>query len=224
MNDVLLAEDEAISRCFLEEALQLLGWRCAVAEDGATALALATARHFDLLVFDLNLPQLDGLALLTQLRASTQAASHATPALALTADHDPSLAARLRRQGFAQVGHKPLTLQQLSNHIAAIGMASATAQVWDETAALRSSGGDAAIVASLRTMMRRELPAQRARIERAWREGDEHGARDELHRLRAACGFCGARQLAEALDAAHQDSSPARRRAVIAAIDAVLAG
>ena len=224
MNEVLLAEDEPVSRHFLDEALQALGWRCSIAEDGATALTLATTRRFDLLVFDVNLPQLDGFALLGRLRAEPSTASHATPALALTADHDPQLRERLIRHGFAEVGHKPIRLDDLERSIdAALGRSGTSAATWDDVAASRATGGHAEIVASLRELMRRDLPAQRDAISRAWQHGDEASARAELHRLRAACGFCGAAQLANALDDLHRQATPDTRRAVLAAIDAVLA-
>jgi CheY-like chemotaxis protein len=224
MNEALIAEDEPVSRRFLDEALQMLGWQCSVVEDGAEALAFATARRFGLLVFDVNLPRLDGITLLTRLRADPDAASHDVPALALTADHGPLLRERLLQQGFAAVGHKPIALDELARRIdATVGAAGKSAPTWDEAAALRTSGGRADIVRSLRELMRRDLPAQRANIERAWKLGDDAAAQGDLHRLRAASGFCGAAQLAEALDRLHRGANPQTRHAVLAAIDAVLA-
>lgn len=222
MNEALLAEDEPVSRAFLLEALQALGWRCEAVADGANALARALARRYDLLVLDLNLPGLDGASVLARLREGDQAASHCTAALALTADHDPALHERLREAGFVAVATKPITLDALARAIDLACGTSACA-VWDEAAALRASGGQAAVVAALRALMRRDLPAQRRAIASAWQDGDLGAARAELHRLRAACGFCGAAGLAEALDALHRADTPAHRQATLVAIDALLA-
>ena len=223
MNEALIAEDEPVSRRFLDEALQLLGWQCSVVEDGAAALALASTRRFGLLVFDVNLPRLDGITLLSRLRADPQAASHNVPALALTADHDPLLRERLLQQGFAAVGHKPIGLEELARRIDAATGTTSRVPVWDDAAALRAAGGQAAIVTTLRDLMRRDLPAQRETIARAWERDDAAAAHAELHRLRAACGFCGAARLAQAIDAAHRSGTAANRAAVIAQIDALLA-
>ncbi len=86
MHAILLAEDESVSRRFLEDALDALGQRCESVMDGAQALDAARARRFDLLLLDLNLPELSGPEVLSQLRSSADAASRHAPAIALTAD------------------------------------------------------------------------------------------------------------------------------------------
>jgi two-component system OmpR family response regulator len=203
MNEVLLAEDEPVSRAFLDEALRTLGRRCEAVGDGDAALARATARRYDLLLLDLHLPGLCGDAVLAQLRASPAAASRDAAAIALTADPDPALHQALRRQGFAAVGTKPLALAALARLLDVVSEAGAPR--WDDAAALRATGGDAGMLATLRRMMLEDLPRQRRSIADALARGESAAAQAELHRLRAACGFCGATALAartEALGAA----------------------
>jgi CheY-like chemotaxis protein len=238
MNEALLAEDEPVSQHFLMEALALLDWRCSAASDGDAALALAQSRRFDLLVLDLNLPNISGPELLARLRADPGAASRDAPALALSADPDPELESRLRLRGFAAVGRKPITVDALGLLIGASvesvprDPAAEPPRLpdWDDAAALRAGGGQVAIVAALRELMRRELPAQRERILDAFERDDRSSLRAELHRLKAACGFCGAAALSEAIDQMH-NGLPARTAVpralldtLIGAIDRVLAG
>lgn len=208
--DVLLAEDEPVSQRFLCDALQALGYRCEAVGDGRRALERATAQRFDLLLLDVNLPELSGPEALAGLRRTPVAASQRTPAVALTADDEPRVRQRLLDAGFAAVGTKPISVVELATLLDSVllGVDPEAAQyenvaLWDDRAALRATGGNRDIVTALRDLMRKELPGQRAAIVAAVDRGDVTAARDELHRLRAACGFCGAIALSLAVDRLH---------------------
>jgi CheY-like chemotaxis protein len=223
---LLLAEDDPVSRSFLHEALSSAGHAVTSVADGGEALARATAQAFDLLLLDLHLPSLDGPQLLARLRDTPAALSRRAPALALTAENDPRVHAELADSGFVTVLCKPLGVDVLLRAVAAIraagdaradddtpiaaadrpaaGDAAPAAlgdePVWDDRIALRATRGNPDIVDSLRRLMLQELPAQRTRTLDAVARRDLTAARAELHRLRAACGFCGARELAQAVD------------------------
>jgi CheY-like chemotaxis protein len=205
MNEVLLAEDEPVSRRFLVDALGALGFDCTAAIDGSDARVLAFEHRFDLLLLDVNLPLLDGPALLAQLRGDRRAASHAAPAIALTADPDRVTHRQLQRRGFAAVGRKPIALEQLATLLDLARSDDGGERIppprWDDAAALSATGGQREAVDALRALMLRELPGQRVRIIAALDVGNADAARAELHRLRAACGFCGAAALSAAVDA-----------------------
>ena len=235
MHAILLAEDEIVSRLFLEDALDALGQRCESVMDGAQALDAARARRFDLLLLDINLPELSGPEVLSQLRSSPGAASRHAPAIALTADAEIDTRHRLLDAGFVAVGTKPIDVLALER-LLAVALAGQTriepgagdaGSCWDDAAALRAAGGRKEIVSALRGLMRQELPKQRAAIVAACVAGQHEAARAELHRLRAACGFCGATQLAiavEALQAALGEPGPpgARLDHFLATLDRLL--
>ncbi len=65
---VLLVEDDPTLQRGLKDALRIAGHQAVVAGDGSHADTLLTAELFDLVVLDLGLPRLDGLALLERLR------------------------------------------------------------------------------------------------------------------------------------------------------------
>lgn len=205
--DVLLAEDEPVSQRFLCDALQALGYRCESVGDGRRALERASAQRFDLLLLDVNLPELSGPEVFAGLRRTTAVASHRTPAVALTADDEPRVRQRLLDAGFAAVGTKPIRVDELATllHSVLRGIGQEATPYedmapWDDPAALRATGGNRDIVTALRGLMCKELPGQRAAIVAAVDRGDVAAARNELHRLRAACGFCGAIGLSLAVD------------------------
>lgn len=214
---VLLAEDDPVSRVFLVEATAAFGLRCDAVGDGLEALQRARSARYDALLLDLNLPGCDGVEILATLRADASALSRHAPALALTADDSAQTAQRLLAAGFAAVANKPIGFDPLAHALRELGLGiaqSASNDVaagrdeplptpWDDTQALSAAGGNHDIVAALRTMMRAELPDQRASIAAALKRGDATAARAELHRLRASCGFCGAAALALSTDALH---------------------
>jgi DNA-binding response OmpR family regulator len=69
MSRVLIAEDEARISSFLEKGLRANGFSTLVVSTGRDALAAASDADFDLLILDLGLPDRDGLAVLSDLRA-----------------------------------------------------------------------------------------------------------------------------------------------------------
>ena len=77
---VLVIDDEAPIRRFLRAALSSQGYQVTEAATGLDGLAQASMRTPDLILLDLGLPDLDGLAVTQRLRAWTQ-----TPIVVLSA-------------------------------------------------------------------------------------------------------------------------------------------
>lgn len=80
---VLLAEDQEDARYVLSLELQHRGCRVIEACDGREAVETALIAHPDLILMDLNLPLLDGLAATEQIRAHSEL--DAVPIIAVTA-------------------------------------------------------------------------------------------------------------------------------------------
>jgi DNA-binding response OmpR family regulator len=66
---VLVVEDDRLTRELLQEQLERAGYRGEVAADGITGLARIDAGGIDLVLLDLDLPDLDGLEVCRQVRA-----------------------------------------------------------------------------------------------------------------------------------------------------------
>ena len=60
---ILVADDEPAVRDFVERALNYAGYGVDVASDGNEALEALTKRRYDLLLTDIVMPDLDGIAL-----------------------------------------------------------------------------------------------------------------------------------------------------------------
>ncbi|MGL4715930.1 MAG: response regulator [Aeromonas sp.] len=83
MNKILLVDDDLELTQLLTEILLLEGFQVTVAEEGTAGLQQLTEQAFDLVLLDVMMPRLDGLAMLTQLRKTQD-----TPVLMLTARGD----------------------------------------------------------------------------------------------------------------------------------------
>jgi DNA-binding response OmpR family regulator len=81
MSRILVAEDELRIASFVEKGLRANGFSPTVVSDGATALGHALSGDFDLLVLDLGLPGMDGVAVVSALRAM----DHDVPVCVLSA-------------------------------------------------------------------------------------------------------------------------------------------
>ena len=60
---ILVADDEASVRDFVERALNYAGFAVTTVEDGQQALEKLQERSYDLLLTDIVMPELDGIAL-----------------------------------------------------------------------------------------------------------------------------------------------------------------
>ncbi|MFO1252703.1 MAG: response regulator [Inhella sp.] len=69
---LLLAEDNKVNRLLLTRNLEIQGHQVTCAENGRVALELLQREAFDLLLLDMEMPELDGFELLERLRADRQ--------------------------------------------------------------------------------------------------------------------------------------------------------
>jgi signal transduction histidine kinase/DNA-binding response OmpR family regulator len=82
---ILLAEDVELNRRFLSTVLKKAGHEVTLAENGVAAVAAATRERFDLILMDIQMPDLDGVGAAARIRALDDPAKSATPIIALTA-------------------------------------------------------------------------------------------------------------------------------------------
>ena len=72
MSQILVVDDSASIRQALKIAIGSLGHSVTEACNGQDGVSKASSAHFDLVITDLNMPQMDGITLITRLRALPQ--------------------------------------------------------------------------------------------------------------------------------------------------------
>lgn len=118
---VLLVEDNPISQTVIRDMLENLGHHVTLADNGKTAVSLCEQNRFDLVLMDIQMPELDGLQATKQIRSAQQPdrvqVIYALTAHATSEDRNQCLSAGMN--GFLE---KPITLDALHAAVAqAIG-------------------------------------------------------------------------------------------------------
>ncbi|MEI6760358.1 MAG: response regulator [Betaproteobacteria bacterium] len=108
---MLLVEDNEINREVATEMLEDIGVVVTVAENGRRALDLLGARSFDLVLMDVQMPVLDGIAATVAIRAMP--ALHALPVIAMTANAMAEDRQRCLDAGMNDFVAKPIDPDQL---------------------------------------------------------------------------------------------------------------
>ena len=111
MKNVLLVEDDDLLREIIAESLQISSASCAVCavSDGAQAIEQLGRQRFDLLITDLCLPEVDGLAVLSFLHERCIN----TPSIVITGQSTAGLESLVRGLGARVFFHKPFDLDVL---------------------------------------------------------------------------------------------------------------
>ena len=113
---VLVIDDEPGVRELISEALSLSEINAVQAADGLEALSFLRRERFDLLILDINMPKLDGLALLEKLRSEGMS----VPVLMLSARADKADINQGLRTGADDYLTKPFSIEELVLRVKAI--------------------------------------------------------------------------------------------------------
>ena len=118
MPRVLLVEDNEANRDMLSRRLARRGYEISIATDGRQGIAAAQAEQPDLILMDMNLPEIDGWEA-TRLLKSQSTTRH-IPVIALTAHAMVSDRQRALEAGCDDYDTKPGELSRLLSKIAAL--------------------------------------------------------------------------------------------------------
>ena len=109
---VLLAEDNQINRIYMEEILQEAGCVVRTAQNGREAIEILNREDFQIVLMDIQMPQMDGYAAIREIR-SLNAPPKDIPIIALTAYTSPADIQRVISAGADNHVGKPVNLDKL---------------------------------------------------------------------------------------------------------------
>ena len=209
---VLVAEDNAVNRLFLAALLDRMGHSAHFVENGLEAVQAVQEHRFDIVLMDVHMPVMDGIAATEAIR-QLDARSTELPIVALTADAYADTRTRCLSAGMDDVLVKPLGLPEL-DALFQRRFGSTTAPASDARTSQTIGAGmallDPQVLARLVELMPRAQAARpydslltqagdaTERMRRALREADTDELRRVSHGLKGAALNLGLHALAEA--------------------------
>ncbi len=111
---IMVAEDFDDTRTLLRRVLELRGYRVVEARDGLEAVELVEQLCPDLILMDLNMPQLDGLAATEQIRECRELCQNVT-IVAITAHDTYGMREAALAAGCNEYLTKPIDFERLGS-------------------------------------------------------------------------------------------------------------
>jgi len=220
---VLVAEDNEVNQRVAVGMLERAGHRAVVVDNGRQALAAIAREVFDLVLMDVQMPELDGFETTAAIREHEQATKRHVPIVALTAHAMKGDAERCLAAGMDAYLAKPLLPAEL---LATIGRLAPDTPI-DRARLLERVGGDARALAEVARIFLADAPRRLAEMRRAVGKGDAHALRAAAHALKGAVSNFAAPAATEAAlalqkigDAAEMEEAPA----ALERLEAELAG
>jgi len=112
--EVLIVDDHAVNRFLATTLIRQLGHRVTCASSGAQALRLHGERSFDLMLLDIQMPEISGLEVAQRVRERERTSGGHCPIVALTAHAMPADRARSLAAGMDDHLAKPIDRERLS--------------------------------------------------------------------------------------------------------------
>lgn len=112
-NNVLYIEDNQDNMMLVKRALEARGYRLLEAENGLGGVAMAESQDVDLILLDINLPDIDGYEVARRLRTSSKTALVYVPIIAVTANALKGDAEKALEAGCDVYMSKPINIREL---------------------------------------------------------------------------------------------------------------
>ena len=112
-NNVLYIEDNPDNMMLVKRALEARGYRLLQAVNGLKGVELAENQDVDLILLDINLPDIDGYEVARRLRKSSKTALSHIPIIAITANALKGDAEKALEAGCDVYMSKPINIREL---------------------------------------------------------------------------------------------------------------
>jgi putative two-component system response regulator len=120
VENILLVEDNEINREIMQSQLTAMGCRVDMAVNGTDALKLYQKKAYDVILTDIEMPEMNGYELTAEIRRLEADTDRSTPILAITASEFDLNEERARSKGFNGYMLKPLEIEVLKKKLANI--------------------------------------------------------------------------------------------------------
>jgi CheY-like chemotaxis protein/HPt (histidine-containing phosphotransfer) domain-containing protein len=193
---ILLTEDNLVNQRLAVRLLEKHGHTVTVAHNGHEALEQLARESFDLVLMDVQMPELDGIEATALIRAREQASGRHIPIVAMTAHAMQGDRERCLAAGMDGYLSKPIQAAELFAAIAELVPATigpvAPAEVFDQSVLLAQVEGDQELLAELVELFAEDCPRLLSEIEQAVVRGEGEGLARAAHTLKGAASNFGA--------------------------------
>jgi CheY-like chemotaxis protein/HPt (histidine-containing phosphotransfer) domain-containing protein len=201
---ILLAEDNAVNRQFAVRLLEKHGHRVVLATNGREAVAALEKEPVDMVLMDLQMPEMDGFEATAAIRDREKVTGAHLPIIAMTAHAMKGDRERCLASGMDGYVTKPIQIRELLDVIeqylpatakaapappaVAAPPAEAALEVLDAKAVLGRVEGDRELLSSLIRIFVTEAPALMQEMRKALAERDEKALERVAHTLKGCLG------------------------------------
>ena len=212
---ILLAEDNAINQRVAVRTLEKMGHTVLVANNGMEALSLLQHNPVDLVLMDIQMPEMDGFTATRQIRKGEMEGQPHMPIVAMTAHNMKGDRERCLAAGMDGYLSKPIDGKELRDAILSAtkgqihegrpaigGKHSAEfpgdhALGWDAAQTLERVGGDEELLFEVVEIFLSEAPNALVKLRRALSDGDAQAVERIAHGLKGETGYLGIRVLSQ---------------------------
>lgn len=189
---VLLVEDNAFNQQVAISKLEKRGHRIEVAAFGEEALALCEGQLFDVILMDMQMPDMDGLEVTRRIRQREAGSGQRTPIIAMTAHTTREARERCLEAGMDDFVTKPIKDQELWRALEAVELPQC--EVANESAdrietVLARVGGNHAMLRELLDVFRTDCDGLFTELRAAITAGDGPRAARAAHTLKGMVAF-----------------------------------
>ncbi|MDA0745180.1 MAG: response regulator [bacterium] len=195
---ILLAEDNAVNQRLAVGLLENRSHRVRVASNGQEALDVLEAEHFDLVIMDVQMPDVDGFEATARIREREQITGGHVPIIAMTAYAMKGDQERCLASGMDAYVSKPVQAQELFRAIdTVLGQvvkeeplrdAGGDQEVFNKDELLERVDGDEALFDELIGLFLEDCPTVLADIRAAVEQKDGEELERAAHRMKGMAG------------------------------------
>ena len=217
---ILLAEDNLVNQKVATRILEKRGHAVAVVANGLEALAALQSQAYDLVLMDVQMPEMNGLETTKVIRLHEQKSGGHIPIAAMTAhamERDRTLCLQAGMDDYITKPVTPARLLDLVERLCASPSHDEPAEpaqqdqpayaTFDAAVALQAVDGDGELFRELAELFCQQTPERQRRMREAAQRGDTETLRAEAHTLKGAVGNFGARHVHQAALALEQASA-----------------
>jgi len=139
---ILLAEDSLVNQKLVRALLERRGHSVVVASNGHEAVAAFMSQHFDLVLMDIQMPEMDGLEATAAIRVAERSWGTHTPIVAMTAHVLQGDRERCLEAGMDEYLPKPVRARRLYEMIESMSGGSEVAPPTDQASGLPSKAAE----------------------------------------------------------------------------------